>query len=88
MTNKEMKIAANAICSFLEEKQEDLRDKLMNMLIKNIDHLTNENVNKKIINDLKNIIDLIYKIDEYIDDEGSAVCDWIYLYYGLEENEK
>ena len=85
MTNKEMDIAANAIHNFLEEKQEDLKYKLMNMLRKNIDHLANNN---SIVNNLKNTLDLIDKIDEYISDEDSAIWDWIYSYYEFEESEK
>ena len=88
MTDKEMNIAANAIHNFLEEKQEDLKYKLMNMLRKNIDHLANDNFNIRIINDLKNTLDLIDKIDEYISDEDSAIWDWIYSYYEFEESEK
>ena len=88
MTDKEMNIAADAIHNFLEEKQEDLKYKLMNMLRKNIDHLANDNFNVRIINDLKNTLDLIDKIDEYISDEDSAIWDWIYSYYEFEESEK
>ena len=88
MTDKEMNIAANAIHNFLEEKQEDLKYKLMNMLRKNIEHLANDNFNVRIINDLKNTLDLIDKIDEYISDEDSAIWDWIYSYYEFEESEK
>ena len=88
MTDKEMNIAANAIHNFLEEKQEDLKYKLMNMLRKNIDHLANDNFNVRIINDLRNTLDLIDKIDEYISDEDSAIWDWIYSYYEFEESEK
>ena len=85
MTDKEMNIAADAIHNFLEEKQEDLKYKLMNMLRKNIDHLANNN---SIVNNLRNKLDLIDKIDEYISDEDSAIWDWIYSYYEFEENEK
>ena len=85
MTDKEMNIAANAIHNFLEEKQEDLKYKLMNMLRKNIDHLANNN---SIVNNLRNTLDLIDKIDEYISDEDSAIWDWIYSYYEFEESEK
>ena len=88
MTDKEMNIAADAIHNFLEEKQEDLKYKLMNMLRKNIDHLANDNFNVRIINNLKNTLDLIDKIDEYISDEDSAIWDWIYSYYEFEESEK
>ena len=88
MTDKEMNIAADAIHNFLEEKQEDLKYKLMNMLRKNIDHLANDNFNVRIINDLRNTLDLIDKIDEYISDEDSAIWDWIYSYYEFEESEK
>ena len=79
-----MNIAANAIHNFLEEKQEDLKYKLMNILRKNIDHLANDN---SIVNNLKNTLDLIDKIDEYISDEDSAIWDWIYSYYEFEESE-
>ena len=85
MTDKEMNIAADAIHNFLEEKQEDLKYKLMNMLRKNIDYLANNN---SIVNNLKNTLDLIDKIDEYISDEDSAIWDWIYSYYEFEESEK
>ena len=85
MTDKEMNIAADAIHNFLEEKQEDLKYKLMNMLRKNIDHLANNN---SIVNNLRNTLDLIDKIDEYISDEDSAIWDWIYSYYEFEESEK
>ena len=85
MTDKEMNIAADAIHNFLEEKQEDLKYKLMNMLRKNIDHLANNN---SIVNNLRNKLDLIDKIDEYISDEDSAIWDWIYSYYEFEESEK
>ena len=51
MTDKEMNIAADAIHNFLEEKQEDLKYKLMNMLRKNIDHLANDSFRERIIND-------------------------------------
>ena len=85
MTDKEMNIAADAIHNFLEEKQEDLKYKLMNMLRKNIDHLANNN---SITNNLRNTLDLIDKIDEYISDEDSAIWDWIYSYYEFEESEK
>ena len=88
MTDKEMNIAADAIHNFLEEKQEDLKYKLMNMLRKNIDHLANDNFNVRIINDLRNTLDLIDKIDEYISDEDSTIWDWIYSYYEFEESEK
>ena len=88
MTDKEMNIAADAIHNFLEEKQEDLKYKLMNMLRKNIDHLANDNFNEKITNNLRNTLDLIDKIDEYISDEDSAIWDWIYSYYEFEESEK
>ena len=88
MTDKEMNIAANAIHNFLEEKQEDLKYKLMNMLRKNIDHLANDNFNERITNNLRNTLDLIDKIDEYISDEDSAIWDWIYSYYEFEESEK
>ena len=88
MTDKEMNIAADAIHNFLEEKQEDLKYKLMNMLRKNIDHLANDNFNVRIINDLRNTLDLIDKINEYISDEDSAIWDWIYSYYEFEESEK
>ena len=88
MTDKEMNIAADAIHNFLEEKQEDLKYKLMNILRKNIDHLANDNFNVRIINDLRNTLDLIDKIDEYISDEDSAIWDWIYSYYEFEESEK
>ena len=57
MTDKEMNIAADAIHNFLEEKQEDLKYKLMNMLRKNIDHLANDrsnDFNVRIVNNLKN----------------------------------
>ena len=84
MTDKEMNIAADAIHNFLEEKQEDLKYKLMNILRKNIDHLANNN---SIVNNLKNTLDLIDKIDEYISDEDSAIWDWIYSYYEFEESE-
>ena len=84
MTDKEMNIAADAIHNFLEEKQEDLKYKLMNMLRKNIDHLANNN---SIVNNLRNTLDLIDKIDEYISDEDSAIWDWIYSYYEFEESE-
>lgn len=87
MTDKEMNIAADAICNFLEEKQEELKYKLDNTLRKNIDHLANDNFNERIINDLKNTLDLIDKIDEYISDEDSAIWDWIYSYYEFEESE-
>ena len=87
MTNREMSIAADAICNFLEEKQEELKYKLENTLRKNTDHLENDNFNGRIINDLKNTLNLIDKIDEYISDEGSAIWDWIYSYYEFEENE-
>ena len=85
MTDKEMNIAADAIHNFLEEKQEDLKYKLMNMLRKNIDHLANNN---SIVNNLRNTLDLIDKINEYISDEDSAIWDWIYSYYEFEESEK
>ena len=85
MTDKEMNIAGDAIHNFLEEKQEDLKYKLMNMLRKNIDHLANNN---SIVNNLRNTLDLIDKIDEYISDEDSAIWDWIYSYYEFEESEK
>ena len=85
MTDKEMNIAADAIHNFLEEKQEDLKYKLMNMLRKNIDYLANNN---SIVNNLRNTLDLIDKIDEYISDEDSAIWDWIYSYYEFEESEK
>ena len=85
MTDKEMNIAADAIHNFLEEKQEDLKYKLMNILRKNIDHLANNN---SIVNNLRNTLDLIDKIDEYISDEDSAIWDWIYSYYEFEESEK
>ena len=90
MTDKEMNIAADAIHNFLEEKQEDLKYKLMNILRKNIDHLANDNndFNGRIVNNLKNTLDLIDKIDEYISDEDSAIWDWIYSYYEFEESEK
>ena len=88
MTDKEMNIAADAIHNFLEEKQEELKYKLMNMLRKNIDHLANDNFNVRIINNLRNTLDLIDKIDEYISDEDSAIWDWIYSYYEFEESEK
>ena len=88
MTDKEMNIAADAIHNFLEEKQEDLKYKLMNILRKNIDHLANDNFNVRIINNLRNTLDLIDKIDEYISDEDSAIWDWIYSYYEFEESEK
>ena len=88
MTDKEMNIAADAIHNFLEEKQEDLKYKLMNMLRKNIDHLANDNFNERITNNLRNTLDLIDKIDEYISDEDSAIWDWIYSYYEFEESEK
>ena len=84
MTDKEMNIAVNTIHNFLEEKQEDLKYKLMNMLRKNIDHLANNN---SIVNNLRNKLDLIDKIDEYISDEDSAIWDWIYSYYEFEESE-
>ena len=84
MTDKEMNIAADAIHNFLEEKQEELKYKLMNILRKNIDHLANNN---SIVNNLKNTLDLIDKIDEYISDEDSAIWDWIYSYYEFEESE-
>ena len=88
MTDKEMDIAVNAIHNFLEEKQEELKYKLENTLRKNIDHLANDNFNIRIINDLRNTLDLIDKIDEYISDEDSAIWDWIYSYYEFEESEK
>ena len=88
MTDKEMNIAADAIHNFLEEKQEELKYKLENTLRKNIDHLANDNFNIRIINDLRNTLDLIDKIDEYISDEDSAIWDWIYSYYEFEESEK
>ena len=88
MTDKEMDIAVNAIHNFLEEKQEELKYKLENTLRKNIDHLANDNFNVRIINDLRNTLDLIDKIDEYISDEDSAIWDWIYSYYEFEESEK
>ena len=90
MTDKEMNIAANAIHNFLEEKQEDLKYRLTNMLRKNIDHLANDrsnDFNVRIVNNLRNTLDLIDKIDEYISDEDSAIWDWIYSYYEFEENE-
>ena len=87
MTNKEMDIAVNAIHNFLEEKQEELKYKLENTLRKNIDHLANDNFNERITNNLRNTLDLIDKIDEYISDEDSAIWDWIYTYYEFEENE-
>ena len=87
MTNKEMDIAVNAIHNFLEEKQEELKYKLENTLRKNIDHLANDNFNERITNNLRNTLDLIDKIDEYISDEDSAIWDWIYSYYEFEENE-
>ena len=85
MTDKEMDIAVNAIHNFLEEKQEELKYKLENTLRKNIDHLANNN---SIVNNIKNTLDLIDKIDEYISDEDSAIWDWIYSYYEFEESEK
>ena len=88
MTNKEMDIAVNAIHNFLEEKQEELKYKLENTLRKNIDHLANDNFNERITNNLRNTLDLIDKIDEYISDEDSAIWDWIYSYYEFEESEK
>ena len=88
MTDKEMNIAADAIHNFLEEKQEELKYKLENTLRKNIDHLANDNFNVRIINNLRNTLDLIDKIDEYISDEDSAIWDWIYSYYEFEESEK
>ena len=63
MTDKEMNIAANAIHNFLEEKQEDLKYKLMNTLRKNIEHLANDNFNVRIINDLKNTFGEEMKMD-------------------------
>ena len=84
MTDKEMNVAADAIHNFLEEKQEDLKYKLMNMLRKNIDHLANNN---SIVNNLRNTLDLIDKINEYISDEDSAIWDWVYSYYEFEESE-
>ena len=87
MTNKEMDIAVNAIHNFLEEKQEELKYKLENTLRKNIDHLANDNFNERITNNLRNTLDLIDKIDEYISDEDSAIWDWIYSYYEFEESE-
>ena len=88
MTNKEMDIAVNAIHNFLEEKQEELKYRLENTLRKNIDHLANDNFNERITNNLRNTLDLIDKIDEYISDEDSAIWDWIYSYYEFEESEK
>ena len=88
MTDKEMDIAVNAIHNFLEEKQEELKYKLENTLRKNIDHLANDNFNERITNNLRNTLDLIDKIDEYISDEDSAIWDWIYSYYEFEESEK
>lgn len=87
MTNKEINIAVDAIHNFLEEKQEELKYKIDNTLRKNIDHLANDNFNERIINDLKNTLDLIDKIDEYISDEDSAIWNWIYSYYEFEESE-
>ena len=88
MTDREMNIAADAIHNFLEEKQEELKYKLENTLRKNIDHLANDNFNERITNNLRNKLDLIDKIDEYISDEDSAIWDWIYSYYEFEESEK
>ena len=88
MTNRKMSIAADAICSFLEEKQEVLKCELINTLRRNIDHLANDNFNERTINNLRNTLDLIDKIDEYISDEDSAIWDWIYSYYEFEENEE
>lgn len=88
MTNREMSIAADAICNFLEEKQEDLKCDLINTLRRNINHLTNENVNEGIVSDLKSTLYLIDKIDEYISDEGSEIWNWIYSYYEFEETEE
>ena len=88
MTNRKMNIAAEAICSFLEEKQEVLKCELINTLRRNIDHLANDNFNERTINNLRNTLDLIDKIDEYISDEDSAIWDWIYSYYEFEETEE
>lgn len=88
MKNREMSIAVDAICSFLEEKQEDLKCDLINTLRRNIDHLANDNFNERTINNLRNTLDLIDKIDEYISDEGSEIWNWIYSYYEFEETEE
>lgn len=88
MTNREMSIAADAICNFLEEKQEVLKCELINTLRRNIDHLANDNFNERTINNLRNTLDLIDKIDEYISDEGSEIWNWIYSYYEFEETEE
>ena len=88
MTNRKMSIAADAICSFLEEKQEVLKCELINTLRRNIDHLANDNFNERTINNLRNTLDLIDKIDEYISDEGSEIWNWIYSYYEFEETEE
>lgn len=88
MTNREMSIAADAICNFLEEKQEVLKCELINTLRRNIDHLANDNFNERTINNLRNTLYLIDKIDEYIDDEGSEIWNWIYSYYEFEETEE
>ena len=88
MTNREMSIAADANCNFLDEKQEDLKCDLINTLRRNINHLTNENVNEGIVSDLKSTLYLIDKIDEYISDEGSEIWNWIYSYYEFEETEE
>lgn len=88
MTNRKMNIAAEAICSFLEEKQEVLKCELINTLRRNIDHLANDNFNERTINNLRNTLDLIDKIDEYISDEGSEIWNWIYSYYEFEETEE
>ena len=88
MTDKEMNIAADAIYNFLKEKQENLEYELINTLRRNIDNLTNEIMNERIVDDLRSTLDLIDKIDEYTLDEGSVIWDWIYLHYKFEEDKE
>ena len=85
MTDKEINIAADAIYNFLKEKQENLEYELINTLRRNIDNLTNEIMNERIVDDLRKTLDLIDKIDEYTLDEGSVIWDWIYSHYKFEE---
>lgn len=88
MTNKEMNIAADAIYDFLKEKKENIKNDLINTLKNEIDNLTNESMNGYIVDDLRNTLNILDKIDEYTYDEGSVIWDWIYEHYEFEEEKK
>lgn len=80
--NKE--IAFEAINDFLNCQKINIQESIIDTLKIEIDKLGTD-AQQDVINDLRNKLDLLKKVESFVFDDGEKIFDWLYEYYGEDE---